>query len=212
MLFLLPKDRKRMVSNVKLNLGFDIDGVIADFSQPLLATIKKDYGLNLKPTDIYCFELDIVLGISRSEEEQLIIEVLKGDLPLSLGAKETLERLSCEGHNIYLLTSRYDHLRDITQSWLKEKGVPYTQLHLLDNGKKHLAHVDPLDLIVEDSLREALGWATKVKTVLIYDQPWNKTFNVKNLTKRVYNWTEIYSEIQKIKASTCQKPILTTCK
>ena len=124
-----------MVSNVKLNLGFDIDGVIADFSQPLLATIKKDYGLNLKPTDIYCFELDIVLGISRSEEEQLIIEVLKGDLPLSLGAKETLERLSCEGHNIYLLTSRYDHLRDITQSWLKEKGVPYTQLHLLDNGK-----------------------------------------------------------------------------
>lgn len=189
------EDRTRMVSNGKLNLGFDIDGVIADFSQPLLRTIKKNYGLNLKPSDIYCFELDIVLGISRHEEEQLIVEVLKGDLPLNFGAKETLERLSREGHNIYLLTSRYGHLRDITESWLKEKGIPYNQLHLLNNGKKYLANVDPLDLIVEDSLREALGWATKVKTVLIYDQPWNKTLNVKSLTKRVYNWNQIYDEI-----------------
>ena len=179
----------------KLNLGFDIDGVIADFSKPLLNTIKKNYGLTLKSTDIYCFELDIVLGITPSEEEQLIVEVLKQDLPLNLGAKETLERLSREGHSIHLLTSRYVHLRDITQSWLKEKGIPFTQLHLLNNGQKYLAEVDPLDLIVEDSLQEALGWTKKVKNVLIYDQPWNKTLNVRNLTKRVYSWNEIYSEI-----------------
>ena len=95
-------------------------------------------------------------------------------------------------------------MHDITQSWLKEKEVPYNELHLLNNGKKYLAQVNQLDLIVEDSLREALGWATKVKNVLIYDQPWNKTFNVKNLTKRVYNWTEIYGEIQKIIECTCQ--------
>ena len=179
-----------------MNLGFDIDGVIADFSEPLLKTINKNYGLTLKPTDIYCFDLDIVLGITHLEEEQLIVEVLKQDLPLNPGAKETIERLSREGHSIYLLTSRYGHLRDITQSWLKEKGVPYTQLHLLDNGKKYLAEVDPLDLIVEDSLQEALRWTQKVKTVLIYDQPWNKTLNVRNLTKRVNNWNQIYSEIQ----------------
>lgn len=179
----------------KLNLGFDIDGVISDFSKPLLSTIKKNYGLTLKPTDIYCFELDIVLGITPSEEEQLIVEVLKQDLPLNLGAKETLERLSREGHSIHLLTSRYGHLRDITQSWLKEKGIPFTQLHLLNHRKKYLAEVDPLDLIVEDSLQEALGWTNKVKNVLIYDQPWNKTLNVRNLTKRVYSWNEIYSEI-----------------
>lgn len=189
-----------MVSNGerKLNLGFDIDGVIADFSKPLLQTIKKNYGLNLKPTDIYCFNLDIVLGITHREEEQLIVEVLKQDLPLNKGAKETLERLSREGHSIYLLTSRYGHLRDITEFWLKEKGISYNQLHLLNNGKKYLAEIEPLDLIVEDSLQEALGWTQKVQKILIYDQPWNKTLNVKNLTKRVYNWDQIYSEIQQL--------------
>ena len=135
-----------MVSNGerKMNLGFDIDRVIADFSQALLETIKKNYGLSLKKTDIYCFDLNIVLGITKPEGRQLIIEVLEKDLPLNLGAKETLERLSREGHNIYLLTGRYDILRDITQSWLKEKGVPYNQLHLLNVGKKYLAKVDPL--------------------------------------------------------------------
>lgn len=182
-----------------MNLGFDIDGVIANFSKPLLETIKENYGLNLKVSDIYTFNLNIVLGITKAEGSQLITETLKKDLPLNIGAKETLEQLIHEGHSIYLLTGRYDHLRDITQSWLKEKGVPYTQLHLLNIGEKYLAKVDPLDLIVEDSLEEALEWTHKVRNVLVYDQPWNKTLNVRNLTKRVYNWNEIYNEIHQLK-------------
>ena len=195
-----------------MNLGFDIDGVIGDFSQALLEAIKKNYGLSLKKTDIYCFNLDVVLGITKLEEKQLIIEVLTEDLPLNPGAKETLERLSREGHNIYLLTSRYDHLRHKTQSWLKEKGIPYTQLLILNVGEKYLAKVDPLDLIVEDSLEEALGWTQKVKNVLVYDQPWNKTLNVKNLTKRVYNWDEIHTEVQELRKSICKQTILPTQK
>ena len=87
-------------------------------------------------------------------------------------------------------------MRDITKAWLKDKGIPYDQLHLLNGGKKYLAEVDTLDLIVEDSIQEALAWTQKVKKVLIYDQPWNKTLNVRNLTKRVYSWDQIYSEIQ----------------
>ncbi len=184
-----------------MNLGFDIDGVIANFSKPLLETIKENYGVTLKATDIYTFDLNIILGITKTEGNHLVNETLKKDLPLNIGAKETLEQLSREGHSIYLLTGRYDYLREITQSWLKEKGVPYNQLHLLHIGEKYLAKVDPLDLIVEDSLEEALEWTRKVKNVLVYDQPWNKTWNVKNLTKRVYSWSEIYSEVQHLKAS-----------
>jgi uncharacterized HAD superfamily protein len=182
-----------------MNLGFDIDGVIANFTEPLLETIKEKYGLALKVTDIYTFDLGVVLGITKAEGNQLITETLKKDLPLNYGAKETLEQLSREGHNIYLLTGRYGHMRELTQSWLKEKNIPYTQLHLLNIGEKYLAKVEPLDLVVEDSLQEALEWTRKVKNVLVYDQPWNRTLNVKNLTKRVYNWSQIYDEITRIK-------------
>ena len=181
-----------------MNLGFDIDGVIADFTPPLLAAVKKNYGSELKREDIYCFDLEVVLGIPHCEEEALIVDVLNQDLPLNIGAKEALEQLSCQGHSIYLLTCRYGHLRNVTESWLKQKGIPYNQLHLLNEGEKYLAKVDPLDVIVEDSLQEALAWANKVKTILIYDQPWNQTLNVKNLIKRIYNWKEILHEIQQL--------------
>jgi uncharacterized HAD superfamily protein len=185
-----------------LNLGFDIDGVIANFTQPLLEAIKENYGLNLKTTDIYTFNLNIVLGITKKEGNQLIAQTLKKDVPLNLGAKETLEKLSRDGHSIYLLTGRYEFLRDITQSWLKEKGVPYTQLHMLNIGEKYRANVEPLDLIVEDSLEDALEWTHKVKNVLIYDQPWNRTLNVRNLTRRVYGWNDIYDAVQNLKPQT----------
>lgn len=184
-----------------VNLGFDIDGVIANFADPLIGTIKKNYGVTLKEKDIYCFDLNIVLGITKAEETQLITEILKQDLPLYAGAKETLERLSREGHSIFLLTGRWSYLRDVTQVWLKEKGVPYNELHLLDVGKKYQANIEGLDVIVEDSLEDALEWTRKVQNVLVYDHPYNQSFNVKGLTKRVYNWSEIYHEIQHLKGS-----------
>jgi uncharacterized HAD superfamily protein len=68
-------------------------------------------------------------------------------------------------------------------------------LHLLEIGKKYQVNIDGLDVIVEDSLEEALEWSSRVKTVLLYDHPYNQTLNVKNLTKRVYSWSEIYQEI-----------------
>jgi uncharacterized protein len=181
-----------------MKLGFDIDGVIANFSEILIQTIKKNYGLTLREQDITSFSLSAVLGITKAEEIQLVTDILHRDLPIYPGAKETLEKLSREGHCIYLLTGRYSHLRELTQTWLKEKDVPYNELHLLEMGKKYQVNISGLDVIVEDSLEEALEWTNKVKTVLLYDHPYNQTLNVKNLTKRVYNWNEIYQEIRRL--------------
>jgi uncharacterized HAD superfamily protein len=190
-----------------MKLGIDIDGVIANFAQPLIQTIKRNYGLTLTEKDITRFSLSHVLGITRSEETQLITDILQQDLPIYPGAKETLEQLSREGHSIYLLTGRYAPLRDLTQTWLKDKGVPYNELHLLEMGKKYQVNIEGLDVIVEDSLEEALEWSARVKTVLLYDHPYNQTLNVKNLTKRVYSWSEIYQEIHRLYET---KPIVSS--
>jgi uncharacterized protein len=181
-----------------MNLGFDIDGVIANFSEILMQTVKKTFGVTLNPKDIYCFNLNVVLGITKVEEDQLIADALYQELPLYPNAKETLEQLQREGHNIYLLTGRWSHLRETTQNWLKEKGVPYNELHHLKIGRKYEANVDGLDLVVEDSLEEAIEWTQRVKNVLVYDQPWNQSLNIRNLMKRVYNWNDIYQEIQRL--------------
>jgi hypothetical protein len=33
---------------------------------------------------------------------------------------------------------------------------------------------------------------------LVFDHPYNQTLNVRNLTKRVHSWDEIYQEIQRV--------------
>jgi uncharacterized HAD superfamily protein len=77
----------------------------------------------------------------------------------------------------------------------------------LTEGEKYRADVS-LDLVVEDCLQDALEWSQKVKNVLVYDHPWNKTLNVNNLIKRVYSWDEIYEEVQRLKASSVEVPSL----
>ncbi|MDR0373026.1 MAG: hypothetical protein LBI79_05665 [Nitrososphaerota archaeon] len=191
----------RYFGGIAVHLGFDIDGVIANFSLPLIERIRRDYGVVVKESDIYCYDLNVVFGITKAEETKLVEDILIDNLPLYDGAKETLEQLNKEGHSIYLLTGRWGHLREATEMWLKENGVHYTELHLLDVGKKYQANVAPLDVIVEDSLGEAIEWSGKVKNILIYDHPWNKTLNVRGLTKRVYCWSDIYHEIQQLQAS-----------
>ncbi|UCE28674.1 MAG: hypothetical protein JSV85_05190 [Candidatus Bathyarchaeota archaeon] len=183
-----------------MNLGFDIDGVISDFVAYFATIARKHYGLTLDESDIYCHDLDYVLGISRQERDRLVRETLLGDLQPIEGAKETLERLNSHGHKIIILTARFGDLNSVTRDWLQKKGIPYSLLIQSNQGEKHLAEVD-LDLVVEDDLEDALGWSKKVKTVLVYDHPWNQSFNVKGLIKRVYSWNDIFEEIQQLKAT-----------
>lgn len=183
-----------------MNLGFDIDGVISDFVAYFAVIVKKYYDLTLDEADIYCHDLDFVLGISKQERNKLVRETLLGDLQLIQGAKETLERLDSQGHEIVILTARFDDLNSVTRNWLQKKGIPYSRLIQSKQGKKHLAEVD-LDLVVEDDLEDAIGWSKKVKNILVYDHPWNQSFNVKGLIKRVHSWNEIFKEVQQLEVA-----------
>ena len=190
-----------------MNLGFDIDGVISDFVKTFSELVEIRYDVKLNEAEIYCHDLNLVLGITKNERNQLITETLRKDLPLNHGAKATLERLSSEGHKICLLTARSGVPVEVTKDWLKRNSIPYTELFQLSEGEKYHANVS-LDLIVEDCLQDALEWSQKVKNILVYDHPWNKTLNVKNLIKRVYSWDEIYEEVQRLKASSAEVPQL----
>ena len=179
-----------------MNLGFDIDGVISNFTTNFVDIIQNRYGVKLTGADMHSYDVSLVLGITKDEVADIVNETLKSDLPLNPLAKETIDKLNSEGHNIYILTARSDELTEYTLNWLKQKGIVYKDIFHLTSGKKNLVDVF-IDLAVEDNLEEAIELTKKVKHVLLFDQPWNKTKNVKGLIKRVYSWSEVYEEIQK---------------
>lgn len=180
-----------------MNLGFDIDCVISDFVGSFVKIVENHYNTVITETDIYCHDLNLVLGITEEERDKLIRETILKGPELNLGAKQTLAKLSSEGHQIFILTARSNSLIETTRKWLEEKGISYRQLLHLKEGKKYQANVN-LDVIVEDNLKDAIGWSQKVKNVLIYDHPWNQTKNVRKLIKRAYNWDDIYTEIKRL--------------
>ena len=180
-----------------MNLGFDIDGVISDFVKTFTELVEIRYGVKLNEEEIYCHDLNLVIGITKKETNELITETLRKDLTLNKGAKETLSKLLSEGHKIYLLTARYGALLEETKIWLERNGIVYTQLLHLCEGQKYLTDVE-IDLVVEDCLLDALEWTQKTKHVLLFDHPWNQTKNVRKLIKRVRNWDETYKEIQQV--------------
>lgn len=187
-----------------MNLGFDIDGVISDFVITFAELVKKQYDLTITEADIYCHDLDLVLGISKEERNGLIRETLQKDLVLNPGARDSIIKLHSNGHKILILTARPHDLVKITEDWLKRKEIPYSQLIQLNEGEKHLADVS-LDFVVEDNLEDAIGWSKKVKNILMYDHPWNQSFNVKGLFKRVHNWNEVLKEIEQSESSSLSK-------
>lgn len=187
-----------------MNLGFDIDGVISDFVGTLLGVVRKRYDLVLTESDIYCHDLDQVLGITKQERDSLVRETLVSDPTPNAGAKETLTKLRQEQHQIVLLTARPADLAVVTRKWLERREIPYSHLVQLNEGEKHLANVSA-DLIVEDNLEDAIGWSSKIKDVLVYDHPWNKSFNVNGLFKRVYSWDDILEEIEHLKVASPQE-------
>jgi uncharacterized HAD superfamily protein len=183
------------VNNVKI--GLDIDGVISDFVTTFCRLTKKKYNICLTESDIYCHDLNLVLGITKNERNEIIKETLKENLNLTDGSKETINKLWEDGHKIYLLTARDASLIETTKLWLKNNDIPYTKLLQLKEGEKNHSNLK-LDLIVEDCLQDALEWSPKVKNILVFDHPWNKSLNVKGLIKRVHSWKEIYQEIQRL--------------
>jgi uncharacterized HAD superfamily protein len=179
-----------------LKLGFDIDGVISDFLATFKEIVREKYKIDLKEKEIYCLDLDLVLGISKADCDELIRETLRRDINLLPGAKEALKEIAKKGHEIYIFTARFSDFEKITKKWLDKNCVPYRRIIQSEMGEKY-QKVEHLDIVVEDNLYDALNWTRKSDKVLVFDHPWNKTLNVNCLLKRVYTWAEVFKEVQK---------------
>lgn len=175
-----------------MRIGVDIDGVITDFVDGFVSLVKEKYSFIIRESDIIYHDLDLVLGIPKNEAYNLVFENLVNRLSLIDGAKKGLIELSNAGHSIHIITARPSSLNDITVSFLKDNGIPFSSIVYLNHSEKHLCDMK-LDVVIEDSLVDAINFATCDSdcVVLLFSHPWNRSINVKNLFTRVKSWGEI---------------------
>ena len=179
-----------------MKIAIDIDGVVANFVASFIPVVKQRYGLSLNTRDIYVHDLDLVLGVTPDEAMELVRSTLRCDLDPYPGAIRGLARLR-RRHEVTLVTARPEDMMDVTTRCLRERNIIYHSLLHFTAGFKH-QNEHAFDVFVDDHLREGFGFVGKVPHIIIFDRPWNRTFNVSNLFKRAHNWRELVSLIERL--------------
>lgn len=190
-----------------MRIGIDIDGVVANFVAALVPLVKNRYGLALRERDIYVHDLDLVLGVMQYEVMDLVRQAIKCDLEPYPGAILGLRRLRRQ-HEVTLVTSRPVDMMDVTKAWLSRRGIPHDDLLHFGEGSKHHNELG-FHVFVDDHLRETFGFVGKVPCIIIFDRPWNRTFNAGGLFKRAHNWRELVSIIETYRAAANDPEVVT---
>lgn len=119
---------------------------------------------------------------------------------LYAGAGDGLRDLVAAGVEVHIITARWNgdpEARTKTEEWLASRGLTsgthYNRIDAVKEGEKFAVDA-PLDSFVDDNLVELLRMAEKrqdVRTLIVYDHPWNQTLDVGGRLHRVMGWAEL---------------------
>ena len=182
-----------------LNICVDIDGTLTDPYYWIEET-EKYFGIKIREEDVTQYEIHKILNIPK--EDYIMFyeqygEKIHKEAKLRENVKEVMEKLNLF-HNLYYVTAREQKLETITKEWIDLHQLPCDDLYLLGSHYKVPKALDlRCDIFLEDNYDNALQLSSSGFTVLLLDTNYNRLPLPKGV-KRVYDWREIYNEIQEL--------------
>jgi len=190
-----------------MNIGFDLDGVIAQTSEMLIEALNTKFGSTLPVDTFKNYKLeDNVYSEDKEVNKQAIIYLqrmivtnkrLKSIIPYP-DSVITINKLKKMGHKIFIITSRPLKFKELTAVWLRQHGIPFDDFVLTggytkgDYAKKFNldCFVDDLQDNLYDMYMSKHRWK---KGLLLMTQPWNEDI-ILDTSKyiRVHGWGDIF--------------------
>ena len=175
-----------------MKLGIDLDGVVSDYQTYFLESFNERFGTNyiLQDWKDYSF---IPEGFTKEAfwkmiEEHAKIGAWRYLSPIE-GAIEGITTLS-QHNSIHLISHKLEEAKADTITWLSEHKIPYDSISFtLD--KSRMAYILGIDIMIEDSYKNAVEVASTGIETLLFDRPWNREETTTPLIQRVQNWKEI---------------------
>ena len=177
----------------KLTILCDIDGVVNDLVEKVIAAYNKKYNDNINVNDITEYNVQQFL---KPECKNVWMEFCTDELLSTLEpTQDSLEVITelMGKHDFYFLSRTFPAHVKAKDQWLREKFPLYTDKMLITCANKHLVHGDILIDDYLDNLNE------NVKLNLIFDKPWNQAKIKSPNIKRVYSWNDIKAIIDSYK-------------
>jgi uncharacterized HAD superfamily protein len=181
-----------------LRIAIDVDGVLANQIDYLLPLIETKYGLKLKYCDIVKWDMEIadtnikdIIENRQINDDEYIMTMKVIDK-----AKSYIDILSRK-NLIIILTARDTSLDQSTKSWLKGNNIKFD--HYINKKSKSKDYYS-YDVLIDDYHGNFKNFTdSDNKLLILYDQPWNREFQVPTYIKRAKCWKEVFDLVKDYK-------------
>lgn len=180
-----------------MKIGFDIDDVITETSRPLLEYVEK-YGTGIDLNNPLTSRANILRGRFETKEAREFIRrygiEISANEEIKNGAKIVITELKESGIPVHLITSRNEELipgiHQLTVEYLKEKDIPYDQLHMDVYDKKQLCAELGINVLVDDSFTTCQSLEGTHTKPILFTTEINAEIDAGTI-QRVANWREL---------------------
>lgn len=183
-----------------MKIGLDFDGVISDCGQLKSDGARILYGVEIPP-ERFKKELIVDTGILTLEQYRHLQKQIYGTREIGLLMKEVegvvdyTQRLTSEGHNLTIITSRGIQESEIAREWMRLKSL---DLHLVGVGSG-ISKADAcrgLDIYIDDDLDKLEPLVDSVPHRYLFSWGYNQHIQVpKEVAKRINSWQHFYDEV-----------------
>jgi uncharacterized HAD superfamily protein len=163
-----------------MNLGFDLDGVLYPWHENVWKTLRE-LGIVESSFEVYWDKEWIDM---RENQNTLFMNFVNEPTMYSAlapyyGVKELLDKFKEDGHTIWYITQRPEHIDFITRRWVKRWRLPFSDNVIRVETSKKIPVVEKeIDLFVDDAIRHAEELSNYTKVILVR-KPWNKEIQEK---------------------------------
>lgn len=176
-----------------LRIGIDVDGVLADFNRPYVDVLCERAGqprYEYDPTrypNRWAYEDDIVPPAVTKQfwkdqrnwnNATIEVEGFWSSLPTLASHEDrcAIRRMAWE-HDLFFISNRPLHLRDVTEEWIQENICLMHPLVMHSRAKGAMAVGLDLHAMIDDkpkNLHEIMSACGTSCVPILLDQPWNK--------------------------------------
>lgn len=177
-------------------IGFDLDGVIADTAAAFVRIACEEYGYcNFTVDDITTFQVEECIGMPATLVERIFGDILEDSLATGLtpmpGAVEVLGEMAARGP-ITVITAR--HLERPVIDWFDRffpgtttRAIRLTAMGDHDDKLRHIRH-HGLRYFIDDRAETCNMLAAANIRPYVYAHPWNRN---RHRLPTVENWRQI---------------------
>jgi len=184
-----------------VRIGVDIDGVVSDSYPYWLTELNLHFGKNITVIDDY--DMHLVFDVSKDVMNDYFVcnaeRLLITPQPIS-GAKEGIETLLREGHEVIYITARTNEEKDVTVRWLTMCGIPHQHDRVLFAGARSKLEIVKqwgIEAFIEDYQVNAKLIAESGIPVFLLNASYNQEALPTGIT-RCHSWNEIIEGIHSV--------------